>query len=97
MWRLQVRVTRGVPPLPNGSPVWLVLASRLGHLALYTLLFLVPISGIVAWFGSNEMAGDAHSLLRIGLFFLVAGHLLAALYHLILRRDGVMQRMFRAG
>jgi cytochrome b561 len=97
MWRLQVRVTRGAPALPAGSPVWLVLGSRLGHLVLYALLFLVPVSGIIAWSGSLEVAGDAHSLLRIVLFFVISAHILGALYHAIIRRDGVFQRIFRAG
>jgi cytochrome b561 len=97
LWRLQVRMTRGAPALPDGSPVWLVLASRVGHLAFYVLLILLPLTGIVAWYGGVEVAGDAHGLLRIGLFFLVAAHVLGALFHLIIRRDGVMQRMFRAG
>ena len=97
MVRLQVRVARGVPALPNGSPVWLVIASRLGHLVLYALLFVTPLAGIVAWFGGSGVAGSAHSLLRIALFFVVAAHLLGALFHLLIRRDGVTQRMFRAG
>jgi cytochrome b561 len=96
LWRLRVRMTRGVPALPDGSPVWLVIASRLGHLAFYVLLILLPVSGIVAWFGGVEAAGDVHGLLRIGLFFLVGTHVVGALFHLFVRRDGVMQRMFRA-
>lgn len=97
MWRLQVRVTRGVPALPNGSPVWLVLGSRVAHLTLYALLFVVPLTGIIAWFGALEVVGDVHSWLRLALFFVIAAHTLAALYHGLIRRDGVMQRMFRAG
>jgi cytochrome b561 len=97
MWRLQVRSARGVPALPNGSPVWVVIASRLGHLVLYGLLFLTPLTGIIAWFGGSELAGDTHGILRIVLFFVVVAHLLGALFHLLIRRDGVTQRMFRAG
>jgi cytochrome b561 len=97
MWRLQVRTQRGVPALPNGSLVWVVIASRLGHLVLYGLLFVTPLTGIVAWYGGSGVAGTVHGLLRIALFFVVAAHLLGALYHLFIRRDGVTQRIFRAG
>jgi cytochrome b561 len=38
-----------------------------------------------------------HGILRIVLFFVVAAHLAGALFHLLIRRDGVTQRMFRAG
>jgi cytochrome b561 len=96
LWRLQIRASRGVPALPDGSPAWLVIASRLGHLAFYVLLILLPITGIIAWFGGLEVAGDAHGLLRIALFVLIVTHLLGALFHLFIRRDGVTQRMFRA-
>jgi cytochrome b561 len=97
MMRLQIRAARGVPALPNGSPIWVVIASRLGHLVLYGLLFLTPVTGIVAWFGGSGVAGDVHGILRIVLFFVVAAHLAGALFHLLIRRDGVTQRMFRAG
>jgi cytochrome b561 len=95
LWRLQVRSARGVPALPNGSPVWLIIGSRLGHLVLYGLLILTPLTGVVAWFGGLEVAGDVHGVLRIVLLLVVAAHLLGALYHVFIRRDGVTQRIFR--
>jgi cytochrome b561 len=63
---------------------------------LYGLLILTPLTGVVAWFGGLEVAGDVHGVLRIVLLFVVAAHLSGALYHLFIRRDGVTQRMFRA-
>lgn len=40
LWRLT-----HTPPLPSVIPRWEVMASRLIHLALYGLLFAIPLSG----------------------------------------------------
>jgi cytochrome b561 len=42
--------------------------------------------------------GDVHSLLaNYALLILVGLHVLAALYHWLIRRDGVLQRMLPGG
>ncbi len=44
-WRLANRGRR--PPLPPSMPRWQVTAARASHLALYALLFVMPLSGWV--------------------------------------------------
>jgi len=43
--RLAVRLRRGAPPLPRDLPPPMKLAARLSHLALYALMFAMPLIG----------------------------------------------------
>jgi cytochrome b561 len=95
LWRLVLRSSRGVPDAPEGTPGILRLGAHLGHLAIYALLILLPVTGLLAWYGGVGLAAQAHSILRIILFFLVVLHILAALGHSIIGH-GVMGRMFQA-
>lgn len=92
--RIALRLTRGSPaPLPGVQG----LVATLGHGALYVLIFLVPLSGALAWFLGAEALGDPHGLLANLLVILAALHGLAAVFHHVILKDGVMRRMLRAG
>jgi cytochrome b561 len=63
--RLGWRLAQPAPALPSGLPAWQQWAARLGHLGLYALLLLIPLSGWVynwasnfptRWFGHTLMA-----------------------------------------
>jgi cytochrome b561 len=54
---------------------------------------LVP--GLVSNKGLHGALEDAHVWLSWALAFLVAAHVAAAFYHLLWRKDDVMQRMLR--
>jgi cytochrome b561 len=58
--RLLWRLTHTAPPLPDGMSRWQRLGARITHVALYTLLFIMPLTGwmmssaknyAVSWFG----------------------------------------------
>lgn len=93
LWRLALRATRGVPPPPSAEPAPLRSAAHLAHLALYALMILMPLSGLAAWFGRVEVAGEVHEALRLALLGLIALHVLAALWHQFWLKDGLLQRM----
>ena len=95
IWRLVLRQTRGVPPAPETGPAPLRLAAHLGHLALYALMILMPLSGMAAWFGGITTAADVHGVLKIALLALVAVHVVAALWHQFWLKDRLMLRMKR--
>ena len=59
-------------------------------------MILMPLSGSVAWFGGVEAAAQGHNVLKIVLLALVALHLVGALYHQFVLRDGTLARMRRA-
>lgn len=95
LWRLVLRQTRGVPDAPLTEPAPLRLAAHLGHLALYALMILMPLSGMAAWFGGIEAAAEGHEVMKVALLALVAVHVLAALWHQFWLKDGLLLRMKR--
>lgn len=93
VWRLVLRQTRGVPPAPAEEPAPLRMAAHVGHLALYALMILMPISGAVAWFGGVEAAAEGHEAMKVAMLVLVAVHVVAALWHQFWLKDGLLLRM----
>ncbi|MDZ4310670.1 MAG: cytochrome b/b6 domain-containing protein [Cypionkella sp.] len=94
VWRLALRFTRGAPEAPAAS-VMMMQAAKWGHRALYAAMVLAPISGLMAWYGGVESAAEVHELFKPVLILLVLGHVLAALYHQFIRKDGLLLRMKR--
>ncbi len=94
LWRLALRFTRGAPEAPEASAV-MMSAAKWGHWALYAAMVLAPISGLMAWYGGIDTAAEVHELFKPVLIVLIAGHVLAALYHQFIRRDGLLLRMHR--
>ncbi len=97
IWRLGLRLTRGVPPLPKEEPPLLKTIAHVTHWALYALMLVVPISGSVAWFGGVKAAAEAHEVLKTLLLALVVLHVAGALYHQFVLKTNLMERMKKAG
>lgn len=93
-WRLSLRRTRGVPETPSGSPL-MMKAADWGHIGLYVLMVLAPVSGLAAWFGGIEAAAEVHVIFKPLLIVLVAGHVVASLFHQFVLKDGLLLRMKR--
>lgn len=95
--RVAIRMTRGAPDLPAGGHPLANLVAKLTHVGLYALLLLIPASGLMAWFGGVDAAGEVHEVLfNLGIA-LVMLHVAGALYHQFVLKDGLMDRMKRAG
>lgn len=95
MWRFQIRNEQGVPPASDGEPALFARLSKIAHLAFYVILFLLPMTGAVAWGNASAQASFAHEILRAVLFFLIIGHVGAVLIHQIIWKTGVITRMIR--
>lgn len=93
LWRLWLRLSHGVPPLPAGNSALIHKAAHAGHVALYALMILVPLSGMAAWMGGIGAAAGAHLLLKTLLMLLIMGHVAMALYHQFVLKDGLLSRM----
>ena len=87
--------------LDENTPKWLRQLARLGHLALYTSLALIALSGLIIGglfrFGIAEgvlmdTAIGFHEVSINASYLLIAGHVLAAIGHRILG-DGVWSTM----
>lgn len=94
LWRLSLRFSRGAPEVPQASVV-MMQAAKWGHWALYAVMLLAPISGLLAWYGGVAPAAEVHELFKPVLIVLIAGHVVAALYHQFIRKDGLLLRMKR--
>ncbi len=95
VWRLVIRLRRGAPPLPENEPAMLKLAAHGTHIALYLLMVLVPVSGMVAWFGASGDAADAHEIMKSVLLVLVALHVAGALVQKFVLKTNVLSRMVK--
>jgi cytochrome b561 len=89
-----LRLTRGVPPSPEGTSSALHLAGNIGHALLYVLMIGLPVTGLLAWYGGvTSLAGLHGELLKSLLWLFIIGHIAAALYHHFILKDGLINRM----
>ncbi|WP_284180126.1 cytochrome b/b6 domain-containing protein [Rhabdaerophilum sp. SD176] len=66
--------------------------SKLAHLALYTTLILLPITGFLKMYIISA-AGLVHILLTRLLYVLLVLHVVGVLVHILIWRDGLLERM----
>ncbi len=94
--RLVIRLRHGAPPHPAGQPALLGVLANVVHGLIYVLLFAIPLSGLLAWFGGVEPAADVHSgPLRFALIALVIVHIVGALVQQFVLKSGVLMRMMK--
>lgn len=90
--RVLVRLNSDVPELPDEMADWQKLLAKLGHIGLYALIFIIPISGAATvWI--YEGFGDIHETLFKLLLALTVLHVGAALWHHFIVKDNVLKRM----
>ncbi|MEO8531675.1 MAG: cytochrome b/b6 domain-containing protein [Deltaproteobacteria bacterium] len=94
--RLAIRLTRGVPAESEAAPPLMRLAGRIGHWVLYGLMLAIPVLGLMAWYLGIEAADELHGLAVDLLVIVVVLHILAALFHQYVLKDGLLKRMMRA-
>ena len=94
MVRLLLRLSNELPAYPKENAPLQKLLSQIVHWSFYGLLFLLPLTGAVAWFRLSEAAGDLHEALRVGLLLVIALHVGAALSHEYLQRIPLLKRMW---
>jgi cytochrome b561 len=95
LWRLQVLAKRGVPPLPKDEPPMLAIISKIIKALLYLIVLVMPLSGVLNWFGGGSLARQLHVLMEPVVPLAILLHLLGALYQQFLLKSGVLARMLR--
>ncbi len=90
--RVVLRLLKKSPAEVPGAKV-MQLAAKAGHLALYVLMFAVPVSGFLAFNGLNRDLGEVHEVLTNLLMLLAFGHAILAFYHHYILKDGLLSRM----
>ncbi|MCE6960178.1 cytochrome b/b6 domain-containing protein [Cereibacter sphaeroides] len=98
-WRVGLRFAHGVPT-PAFEPKtpeqeFLAFVTRELTFFLYLTIFVLPISGAVAWFYQSEVAASAHASMKVLVIAIVAIHVAISLFHQFVLRDGALQRMGR--
>lgn len=93
--RLAVRVYRGAPAAHDDKPAVINIVGYLTHLMLYGFIFLMPLTGLLAWFGRSDLSAEFHELGRLFLIALIALHTAGAFAeHFVFKNDTLM-RMLR--
>lgn len=91
--RLILRFRHGAP-LAAGSEVSLMSrAAGAMHWLFYVLLLLVPATGLLAFYGFDEV-GEIHEIGKPAFIVLITLHAAAALFHQFWIKDGALKRMF---
>ena len=94
--RLVTRFRRGVPEAHATNP-WLVnLFGTIAHWALYGFIFLMPLTGAVAWFIGLEVSAELHEIGRLVLIPLIGAHVLGALAEHYVFKTNSLRRMLKA-
>ncbi len=93
--RLGIRVQRGVPEVHEDKPAILNWIGVLTHYLLYAFIFIMPISGALAWFLGIEMSAEIHEIGRFVLLPAIGLHVLGALAEHFVFRNNSLLRMLR--
>jgi len=93
LWRLYLRSTRGVPPLPKSELPFVGMIAKAVHILFYVLLIGLPLSGAVAWFFGIKQSALSHGLGTKLLLAVIILHIAAALLHHFVLKTNVLKRM----
>ena len=96
LWRLQLRLSVGVPAPPQAEWAPLRILAHLVHVGLYLDLILAALLGLGAYFAPAWLGAAHEFAARIPLVLLFALHFAGALWHHFAVGDDVMRRMVRA-
>lgn len=92
----------GSTRLPSEAPRWEHVASRMVHYGLYASVFAIVLSGLGIAFGYSTPAFGGifltamlglHDLAVAALPLLLLTHIAGALWHKVVRRDGILESM----
>lgn len=93
--RLILRLTQGVPSPPADNAALVTWTGHLTHFTLYLMMFAMPATGAIAWFGFSEIAAGLHEWGWWALTLLIALHVAGALAEHFLFGQDTLMRMFR--
>jgi cytochrome b561 len=95
--RLIDRYRNGRPAYPAEEPRWASLLARTTHVLLYAILLLMPVAGLLAWFGGIPFMGDVHAFFFTPLMVLAGLHVVGALVQEFWFGSGALRRMIGVG
>jgi cytochrome b561 len=93
--RVIIRWTRGVPGAPAGQSsikLWIAAATQF---ILYAIIFVMPVTGAMAWFLGYATVGELHSYGEWLIYAAVLVHLAGALMQHYVAKTNVLVRMMK--
>jgi cytochrome b561 len=93
---LAVRLVRGAPALPHGMSAWQRWLAHAAHAGLYGFILALAVTGTGAMYVARGFAPIHIALTKFGIA-LVLLHVLAVIWHQVVRRDGLLLRMMPEG
>ncbi|WP_158963739.1 cytochrome b [Chachezhania sediminis] len=93
LWRLVLRARHGAPAAPEAEPEALRKVSKLAHAAIYLLMLVLPVTGLIAWFGKVGNVAEVHEVLTNALLALVILHVAAVAVHQFWWKTNLLARM----
>jgi cytochrome b561 len=94
--RFGLRFSLGVPVPAKDQPAALRFTAELSHGLFYGLLVIVPVLGLLAFYFGDPW-GEIHQLAKPTFIVLIGVHVLAALMHQFILKDGTLRRMLTSG
>ncbi len=93
--RVALRIRYGAPDLPADESIVLQYIAKLAHIVLYAAIFLMPLTGALAWYLGMGEIGELHEIGKPVLIVVVALHAVGALWqHFVVKTD-VLRRMLK--
>jgi len=83
----------GRPPHSEGDPTWALWLAKVTHALIYTVLIVMPILGLTAWFTGNDTLAGYHTFLWTPLLVLIGVHIAGALAQHFVFRSDALRRM----
>lgn len=92
--RVCLRLIQGAPAEPAAEPKIFRIGAKVAHAALYLLIFLLPLTGMMAYYLGIDFSGELHGgILKAILWALIAAHVAGALAHQFYWKTNVLRRM----
>ncbi len=92
--RLLLIAVQGKPAVPEDEPALAKLAGAIVHGLLYLSLFLLPVSGIAAYYFGIGLSGEMHAEIFTTVLWGILGlHIAAALVHKFYWKTDILDRM----
>ncbi len=93
--RVIIRMVRGVPDAPagqSGPKMWIAVATQV---FLYLILFVMPITGAMAWFLGYASMAEIHAYAKPLIILAVIVHFAGALMQHYVAKTDVLVRMMK--
>jgi cytochrome b561 len=95
--RVYLRFRTGTPRALENVPSFLKILAKISHFTLYSLLFIMPLSGFLGGFFKINLAIFVHQFSSKILIILILFHICAAIFQEGVLGNKVLSRMLNFG